>query len=79
MGTSILAVVARDRDVGSNQYVSYSVVTDGVPFYVDNTTGWIYTSKELVKKLVTPHTKLSVILTNSSACCNVSIRVEYKY
>jgi protocadherin Fat 4 len=65
-GTSILTVTAHDKDIGSNRFVSYSLITNGAPFEINNATGLIYTISELDFEMQ-PNFTFTVVATNSLA------------
>ncbi|KAL1114861.1 hypothetical protein AAG570_007685 [Ranatra chinensis] len=48
VGTSVIKMVAKDKDSGENAYISYSIVNlNPVPFEIDHFTGVVRTTQEL--------------------------------
>uniref|UniRef100_A0A8D0FS67 Cadherin domain-containing protein n=1 Tax=Strix occidentalis caurina TaxID=311401 RepID=A0A8D0FS67_STROC len=47
LGTEIIQVEARDKDLGSNGEVTYSVLTDTQQFAINSSTGMVYVADQL--------------------------------
>ena len=47
IGTEIIQVEARDKDLGSNGEVTYSVLTDTQQFAINSSTGIVYVADQL--------------------------------
>eukprot|EP00118_Oscarella_pearsei_P019174 m.202185 g.202185 ORF g.202185 m.202185 type:complete len:4095 (+) comp39606_c0_seq6:120-12404(+) len=48
-GTAVLSLSANDVDIGSNKQVTYTIIENGVPFAIDNSTGVVSTSAVLMR------------------------------
>ncbi|XP_077154662.1 protocadherin Fat 3 isoform X5 [Ranitomeya variabilis] len=56
LGTELIQVEARDKDIGPNGEISYSILTDTKKFAINSSTGIVYVADQLDRELMSNYT-----------------------
>ncbi|XP_068122905.1 protocadherin Fat 3 isoform X5 [Hyperolius riggenbachi] len=56
IGTELIQVEARDKDLGPNGEVTYSILTDTKKFAINSSTGIVYVADQLDRELISNYT-----------------------